>query len=114
MSLLDDISGAIRSGNYDSGPHIGTRAQKHRIAPEHIEYGIGNDAPEIIEPYPDDPRGPCCLIRGELLTGDVIHVCVAYGELRNRPTGSVFLMTCYWPDPAQWDIAFRVRKARRR
>lgn len=118
MSLLEDIAAAIRAGNYESGAHIGARAQKRRIAPEYIEHGIGNDAPEIIEPYPDDARGPCCLIRGELITGDVIHVCVGYSQLRNPavPTGeaSVFLMTCYWPDPAQWDAAFRVRKVKKR
>ena len=118
MSLLDDIAAAIRAGNYESGPHIGTRAQKRRIAPEYIEQGIGNDAPEIIEPYPDDARGPSCLIRGELLSGDVIHVCVGYSQLRDSAVAmdeaSVFLMTCYWPDPAQWDPAFRVRRAKKR
>lgn len=112
MPLLEDIAKAIRDERYEAGTHTGTRGHQRRIAPEHIEYGIGNDAPEIIEPYPDDPRGPCCLIRGEIITGDVLHVIVGYRELLDplRTDPVVFLISCYWPDPAQWDAAYRRRK----
>lgn len=115
MPLLERISRAVRGGRYEGGPHIGTRQTQKVITIDEIKVGVGQDAPEIIEIDPADARGPSCLIRGELLTGDVIHVVVGYSELHYHPESddeerSVFLITCYRPDPRIWADGFRKRR----
>lgn len=58
---------------------------------------------EIIENYPDDPRGPSCLILGFTQKGDPIHiVCAEFDQPK------ILLVTIYRPDPRKW-INFRIR-----
>ena len=102
--LLDRISQMIRDGRYAGGFHATMRQLQRGLTSQDIEAAIGRDAPEIVEDYPEDPRGSCCLVRGELDDGRVLHVLCT-------PTDPVFLITCYWPDPDPWDVTFRFRRS---
>lgn len=100
--MLEDIQAAVSAGRYNIGPHAGLRQLERGISSLDIEIAIGNDEPEILEDYPDDPRGHSCLIRGEA-GGLVVHaVC--------KPTDPVFIVSCYHPDPAVWYPNYRERR----
>ncbi|MBI4245626.1 MAG: DUF4258 domain-containing protein [Candidatus Rokubacteria bacterium] len=71
-----------------------------------LEEAICQDAPEIIEDYPDDPRGPACLVLGWADLARPLHIVVGYGDLPNVPIEAV---TVYEPDPRQW-YDHRVRR----
>ena len=58
---------------------------------------------EIIEDYPDDPRGHSCLIFGVGEGERPIHiVCSPKKEY-------LAIITAYLPDPKQWNKNFKVR-----
>ena len=58
---------------------------------------------ELIEDYPDDPRGHSCLILGFGDRGRTVHVvCSPKAEY-------LVIITAYLPDPAQWSEDFKRR-----
>ena len=101
--MLDEIQAAITAGRYSIGPHAGLRQLERGISPADIEIAVGDDEPEIIEDYPDDPRGHSCLIRGEV-GGLVMHVVC-------KPTDPVFIISCYHPAPDIWYPDFKERRS---
>ena len=101
--MLDKIQVAVATGRYNLGPHAGLRQLEHRISIRDLEHAVGADDPEIIEDYPGDPRGHSCLIRGLTADGAVIHVVC-------KPAETVFIVTCYEPDPSIWYPDFRNRR----
>ena len=101
---LADIQAAILAGRYFIGPHAGLRQVEHGITVAKLEEAIGRDEPEVIEDYPGDPRGRSCLVRGVTKTQEVLHAVLAI-------TGdSLFVVTCYKPDPALWYPSNRKRR----
>lgn len=58
---------------------------------------------EIIENYPDDPRGESCLIIHSI-QGRIIHVVCA------PKTEYLAVITAYLPSPDQWSLDFKLRK----
>ena len=58
---------------------------------------------ELIEDYPQDPRGHSCLMPGFSDADRVVHVvCSPKDEY-------LAIITAYLPDPAQWSEDFRRR-----
>ena len=100
--MLSRIQAAFRAGQYETGPHALIRQLGWGIGEGDIIEAVGNDAPEIIEDYPGDPRGHSCLIRGEARRR-VLHIVCTIDE-------PIFLITCYEPDPRLWDPGFRSRR----
>lgn len=72
-----------------------------------IEEAICRDTPEIIEDYPEDPRGPACLVLGWANLARPLHVVVGYGLI---PDIATEVVTVYEPDARQWHN-LRVRRA---
>jgi len=62
---------------------------------------------EIIEDYPNDPRGMSCLILSSLLDGRPVHSCWGYQPLLH----TAVLITVYRPDlqPLKWMLDWRRR-----
>lgn len=58
---------------------------------------------EVIEDYPDDPRGQSCLMLGRGADGRVIHVVCAPKE------DYAAVITTYLPDATQWSANFKTR-----
>lgn len=61
---------------------------------------------DVIEDYPNDPRGHSCLMLGSGDGGRAIHVCCAPKE------DYLAVITAYLPDEHEWSEDFRVRVKR--
>jgi len=70
------------------------------ISPAEVERAIVEG--EVIEEYPEDVRGPSCLMLGSG-DGRPIHVVCAPKE------EYLAVVTAYVPDPSQWSPDFRRR-----
>jgi len=93
--LLEAIRAAVRRREYRLTLHGFREATADRISVSDIESAIIGGAAEIIEDYPDDPRGASCLILGVTEAGRAIHVVVSYPP-------HVAVITVYTPDPERW------------
>lgn len=78
------------------------KLRERKIGAEDIEEAIRNGV--IIEDYPDDRRGPSCLILGRP-GGRILHVvCGRFEEEQ------ILIITAYEPDPAEWESDWRTRR----
>ena len=77
---LNMISGRFRDGRYSITKHGYEELDHDSITIEKLETDIGHDSPEIIEDYPDDPRGASCLVLGWFEPDLPIHVCVSMSD----------------------------------
>ena len=97
---IDAIKKQIKEGNYDFSIH----AQQERLEDDlditEIETAIMLG--EVIEEYPDDPRGESCLILGYVGT---IPVHIVVGWTHNQSNGEKILriITVYIPRAPKWE-----------
>ena len=78
------------------------KLRERKIGAEDIEEAIRNGV--IIEDYPDDPRGPSCLIL-DRSGGRTLHVVCDRLEEEQ-----ILIITAYEPDPAEWESDWRTRR----
>lgn len=70
-----------------------------------LENALGRNAPELIEDYPDDDLGPCCLVLAWFPNNLALHAVIGYGG--DYPE----IITVYSPpDPNIWEPDFRTRR----
>ena len=72
---------------------------KRGLKAEDLEEAVCHDAPEIIEDYPEDERGPACLVLGWADLTRPLHIEVGYGL---APEADIVVVTVYEPDPGEW------------
>ena len=103
---LQTITAWFARGAYTITTHGSNEMGKDNVSVLELEWCLIDDEPEIIEEYPDDPRGPCCLILAWNQVGRPVHTCVGYGG--TRP----LVITVYRPDlePARWENGFNTRR----
>lgn len=103
MDVLDLIREQIRSDNYEFSIHAEREREDEHILVEELEQSVASG--ELLEDYPDDPRGHSCLILGFTQDGRAIHR--VWGLL---PDGRVRVITVYIPLPPKWTDA-RTRRS---
>ena len=92
---IEWIRQQVRSGNYEFSGHADDERQAERIPIADVEETLLNG--EILEDYPNDPRGPSCLVLGHRSPGYPIHVVCG-----QTPSGRLRLITVYIPSQPKW------------
>jgi hypothetical protein len=106
MDVLDRIREQIRANQYEFSLHAEREREDERILVRELEQSVLSG--ELLEDYPDDPRGHSCLVLGFAPSGRAIHS--VWGLL---PDGRVRVITVYIPLPPKW-IDVRTRRKRER
>ncbi len=99
---LDEIKQKISDGNYYIAFTHTEKLRKRKIDIAQVEKAISTG--EIIESYPDDPRGPSCLIMGHFEGERPLHVVC--GKVQEQ----IIIITAYEPDSVEWEADFRTRR----
>ena len=100
MALIDEIRKKIEAEQFEFSKHAVDQSIIRRISVQEVRELFG-DA-EVIEDYPNDLRGSCCLVAGTIKGGEYIRLVVSYPP---RPK----VITGYRLNPDEW-IDFRTRR----
>jgi hypothetical protein len=95
MDILKHIHKQIRVENYEFSLHAEHEREDEHILVEELEQSVMSG--QLLEDYPDDPRGHSCLVLGFTEAGRAIHS--VWGLL---PGGRVRVITVYIPLPPKW------------
>ncbi|MDR1315458.1 MAG: DUF4258 domain-containing protein [Spirochaetales bacterium] len=99
---LEDIARLCEQRSLRWTNHILERLLLRSIRTDDVLTALTNG--EIIEQYPIDYPFPSCLVLGLTCTGNPLHiVCGSDGT-------ELWLITAYFPNPAEWSEDFRVRQ----
>ena len=100
---IENIRQRVLSGRYVISFTHTEKLCRRKITLETIEQGIQRK--EIIEDYPNDPRGPSCLVLGMTQEGRPIHE--VFGTIEND---QILVITAYEPNLDEWERGWRTRK----
>ena len=95
----------VAEGRYAFSKHAERKREADKIPVWDLEEALANC--EVIEDYPDDPRGPSCLLLGFSRHRPLHAVCT----LKQDPE-ELLLITVYDPSrrPEQWMDHYRRRR----
>ena len=91
---IEEIKEKVRRDKYEVSFHAEEERYAEDITISDLETAISNG--EILEDYPDDPRGPSCLILG-YSQNRPIHIVSGYTS-----TGWLRIITIYIPRLPKW------------
>ena len=95
MDILEHVRAQVETDNYEFSLHAEHEREDEHILTKELEQSVMSG--ELLEDYPDDPRGHSCLILGFTQDGRAIHS--VWGLL---PNGRVRVITVYIPLPPRW------------
>jgi hypothetical protein len=96
MSLAPDfIRAEVAAQSYEISLHADDERLADGVTISQLEYALSSC--QIIEHYPDDPRGESCLVVGFTLEAAPVHVVCG----KNR-SGHLILVTVYIPTMPKW------------
>jgi hypothetical protein len=96
VDIIAKVKELIRNGNYRMTLHAETERDADRISMGEIEEALSGEKCELIEDYPEDPRGHSFLLLGFTLNRQPIHAVCALHEY------ILVIITVYRPDPDLW------------
>ncbi len=102
---IEQIRRHIRQGSYNVSFTHTEKLRRRKISIVEVEEAIHSGS--IIEDYPDDPRGPSCLVLGSSGGGRPIHVVCG-----NLTGDEMLIITAYQPTPDEWEADWKTRKKR--
>lgn len=92
---LQSIRDAFRSRRFRFTVHGAKEATADDFSVDEIRDAIMSESAEIVEDYPNEPRGPCCLILGWTRAGRPLHAVISYPL-------NVAIITVYEPTSDRW------------
>ena len=101
-ALLEEIQTKLDGRDYRFTLHASDRMIERHISVREVEEAVLSNVAEVIEDYPEDTRGPSCLILGVTERGRPLHIQCTYPP-------NVAVVTAYEPEPDEW-IDWRTRK----
>jgi len=102
MDLLTEIQTALRSTELSITLHAQQQMTARRIEVREVREALQSQKAEVIEDYPEDPRGPSCLIFGKT-THHVLHAHISYPP-------EIVVITAYKPNPTRWETDLKTRR----
>jgi hypothetical protein len=104
--ILDRVRSLGRRGRYRLSIHAERERDADHIQITELEEALFSDRIELIEDYPEDPRGHSHLVLGFTGAGQAIHAVCSVHE------GTLVIITVYRPDRNLWQD-YRTRKERK-
>ncbi len=98
-AFLLKIQSKIGDRNYRLTSHAEAERESDKISIAELEEALLSPSCEVIEDYPDDPRGHSCLALGFAENGAAIHVVLGVGPGEDP----LVVVTVYRPDQARWE-----------
>ena len=103
MIDIQSIREKVKKGKYRISFSHTEKLRERKIEITEIEEAVS--AGEIMEAYPDDPRGPSCLILGFTHQGRPLHIVC--GDLEDE---RILVITAYEPSSEQWEEDWKSRR----
>ena len=102
--IIADVQQKVRTRQYRLTAHAEREREADSITIQDIEEALLSQRCEVVENYPEDPRGASCLLLGFTGRGLPLHaVCgTALSDM-------LIIVTVYRPDPALW-IDWNIRR----
>ena len=101
-SLLLELQRALAREEYSFTLHAIAKMEERGIVSTDVEEALLAAEAEIIEDYPEDPRGASCLVLGWTRGGRPLHAELSYPP-------DVKVITVYEPDSDLW-LNQRIRR----
>ncbi|MEK9139421.1 MAG: DUF4258 domain-containing protein [Nitrospirota bacterium] len=96
---IDELRQLVRAGRYEVSLHAQQERLEDDLDLNEIEAAILQG--ELIEKYPNDPRGPSCLVGG-LAGVKPLHVVLGWATRKQHPEKTLRVITVYIPKPPKW------------
>lgn len=96
---IEEIRQRIREGTYEFSIHAQQERLEDDLDVTEIETAILIG--EIIEVYPQDPRGPSCLVAGYSGTR-AVHIVLGWARPKSQSDKVLRVITVYIPRPPKW------------
>ena len=97
---IDAIQRLVRQGMYEFSIHAQQERLEEDLDVTEIEAALVQG--EILEAYPDDPRGESCLVVG-YAGAQPIHAVVGWARTTSEEGNILRLITVYIPQPPKWN-----------
>jgi hypothetical protein len=106
-ATLGRILQLVAQGEVRISEHGYDELAQDGILAEEVVAGV--EEAQVIEDYPDYPKGPCVLVLQKGEKGEPVHA--VWGIPRDRDSPAV-LVTAYRPEARKWSSDFRNRRPR--
>ena len=104
--IIARIQSLIRRRRYRLSLHAERERDADRIQIAELEQAFQSRRLELVEDYPEDPRGHSHLVLGFTESDQPIHAVCAIHE------GTVVIVTVYRPNPTLWRD-YRIRREKK-
>lgn len=94
--MLDRLRPLVKTRRYRLTLHAEEERDADEITIDDIEQAFSSPQAEVIEDYPDDPRGHSALVLGLTTAREPLHAVWSIHE------NTAVLITIYRPDPGLW------------
>ena len=104
LLTIENIRKYVSKGKVDWTNHCLNRLNKRNISISNVKTGIKNG--KIIEYYYDDYPYQSCLILGNDINGDALHIVCGISE------NFVHIITAYRPNSDKWEDDMKTRRGK--